>query len=77
MKIIVKHKNRRLYDLENSRRITAKELVRLPFGSFKVVHHQTKRDITIDVLRASLTGKVSEFDKRAVTHYLASIIEGV
>jgi len=73
MNIIIKYENRKLYDKQNARYISTKKLIRLQLGSFKVIDHVTKNDVTIDVLRAALVGEAPESEKKTVTKYLASL----
>ena len=56
MKIVIKYANRKLYDKEEHKYISIKELVKLPLDSFIVVRHGlTAEDVTLDTLLSALT----------------------
>lgn len=73
-KNIVKYQNRKLYDTDTRQYITVGELLTLPLHSFAVTDHQSKREVTEEVLFNALAGKYSTETKKRVMNYLLEIV---
>jgi polyhydroxyalkanoate synthesis regulator protein len=54
MKVITRYSNRKMYDKETSKYVTLNDIVALPMGSFQIVEHKTKKDITTESLLSYL-----------------------
>jgi len=55
MTVITKYSNRKLYNRDESKYVSLKDLLKMPVGSFTVVHHSTNEDITLEVLLQALS----------------------
>jgi len=79
MKIVMKYKNRKLYDTEMSRYISVAELAKLPLDSFKVEKHLTGEDVTTDTLLGALTSENvgSEIKVQVMKHCISELQNGV
>ena len=70
MKIIIKYRNRKLYDKNESKYVTLTEIVRYPLGSFKVVEHLSGKNVTEHTLLSSLLQCSREDAKNIMTYLL-------
>lgn len=76
MREIVKYQNRKLYDKDNACYVNISQLVKAPVGSFRVIDHETKEDITIPVLFSALNMPQEDSDKVRVMQYLIKNLQG-
>jgi polyhydroxyalkanoate synthesis regulator protein len=73
-KNIVRYSNRKLYDKDNSRYVTLTELVKQPIGSFTVLDHVTKEDVTTEILLNSLSTEAPNEAKVRVMQHLTTVL---
>jgi len=65
MKTIIKYANRKLYDKEEHKYVSIKELVKLPLDTFRVIRYGlTAEDVTLDTLLSSLIADGIETDSK-------------
>jgi polyhydroxyalkanoate synthesis regulator protein len=67
---VIKYNNRKLYNRETTSYINLGDLVKLPMGSFRVIDHETDRDITTKTLFSFLSEKSFGKDTWRVLSYL-------
>lgn len=60
VKVVVKYKNRKLYDTDTSSYTSIGALLKMPLGSFMVISHDTKEDITEEILISGLNVFLTE-----------------
>lgn len=75
MRNIVRYKNRKLYDRDQSRYVTTTELLKEPTGSFVITNNETKEDVTLEVLFNALSTEQPAETKVRVMKYLTGVLE--
>jgi polyhydroxyalkanoate synthesis regulator protein len=76
MKTVIKYGNRKLYDKEQSRYISIRELLeKFPLGTFKVVKHGETAEITTEILLGALTidGIENDTKVKVMQHCIAEM----
>lgn len=70
LKTIVRYKNRKLYDTQESCYIHSEDLLTLPRGTFQVLDHVTKNDITKKSIFSAFVTNASESEIDSVLEFL-------